>query len=583
MISNIHRQSFFYKILLCLLFIGIVPLTLSWLFSEAVSRKLLIERSVMETESMARQSGMLLDSMVQEYSAIIDTLSSDTEFQSISIQPGSITPNQTAMLYDKIYFLLAGKNEKPALHLIESEGALSLSTQTRPREYDPIEYGNWGLLRKAPFSPNRDILFAQGMHGKIGNPFSLSIARYLPSAAGKGIYIIIDLMPSHFRYALSPLFGADRLSLLVTTENTIPIYAIGNDMGSIIKSSAFVDFDADSSGNASYINEDDSTVIARFISPTTGLHVFISRTLSEKLIGNAIGRRVFLIAAMIVSFISIVLASFIAKGISRPLYKVIDSVSKVKDGNFSTNIAMHRKDEIGILADSIDSMSAKIESLVDSIKKKERSLRIAELSALQAQIRPHFLFNCLELIKWNALLGKPNEVASTVLQLGRLLRSSMQNNESVVPIWKEWAFIEDYLAIQKSRFQDRLIVALSLDDTIKNVMIPKFLIQPFIENSLVHGLERRMGGGHLDVVIRDTGKSVFFSIVDDGMGMDEITLKSCLKGEALEGAISGIGISNVIARLRLYYGESYDFSIVSNPVEGTTVTIEIPYRIEESL
>ncbi len=308
----------------------------------------------------------------------------------------------------------------------------------------------------------------------------------------------------------------------------------------------------------------------------------MTKTLEESFGATAVGRRVYLFAGLGVSLLCLGLASLVAGSVTRPLYRVIRSVSRVGEGEFATPLALGRKDEIGMLADSIDDMTARIVSLVGKVREKERNLRIAEIRALQAQIRPHFIFNCLDLIKWNARMGRQDEVAATVLSLGRLLRAGMRDSGSVVKLFEEWEFISDYLSIQKLRFEERLRIDLSLDPEAAECIIPRFLLQPFVENSLVHGLERKLGGGTIRVDARMSGERVRIEIADDGAGMDPGTLRACTTWPAQEGDCRGVGIRNVLSRLHLHYGGNFVFDMRSSPGTGTTVSMDIPGQPEEA-
>jgi two-component system sensor histidine kinase YesM len=287
-------------------------------------------------------------------------------------------------------------------------------------------------------------------------------------------------------------------------------------------------------------------------------------------------QRLFLVLGLGTAVLCLFLAVFIAKNISNPLYEIIRSVVRIQEGDLSQRILIPRKDEIGILAESINDMGAKIESLIETNKNKERSLRLAELRALQAQIHPHFIFNCLDLIKWNAKMGRGDEVSAIVLELGRFLRGSMRNTNELVPLEDEFRMIRDYLSIQKRRFDDRLQFDLSVDPEILKIPVPKFILQPIVENSLVHGIEGKTGPGHIGIRAGRKGEMLEYEIRDNGAGMSGEILEKIRASGLSEDQI---GLMNVRRRLGLYYGTDFSFVIESESGAGTRVYISTPVFI----
>lgn len=207
---------------------------------------------------------------------------------------------------------------------------------------------------------------------------------------------------------------------------------------------------------------------------------------------------------------------------------------------------------------------------------KQKTLRAkAELTALRAQIKPHFLFNALNAIM--SLTRTDPEKARTLLQeLSVVLRNGFKNNEPYIPIEDELRFIDAYLNIEKARFPDKLTVEMSVEESLM-IKLPPLILQPLIENAVKHGIQKKQGPGLLKVEIKRIGDELTFLIADDGVGMPE--KKS---DEEKSDENSGIGLSNVKERLMSIYKRELD--IITKPNEGTQIRFSIPYqRLEEKL
>ncbi len=213
--------------------------------------------------------------------------------------------------------------------------------------------------------------------------------------------------------------------------------------------------------------------------------------------------------------------------------------------------------------------SARNERLLEN---KERLLVQARLSALSAQINPHFLFNTLNTVG-SLIRTNPEKARQVVYRLSSILRRLLRKTDNFAPLRDELAFIEDYLSIEMTRFGEKLRFLKEVDEGTLDCQIPSMLLQPLIENSIRHGLASKIDGGtvvlesHLER--RPEGLRLFLSVADDGVGIEDERLASILEHP-------GIGVSNVNERLQVLFGANYRLSITSQRGEGTRTTIEIP-------
>ncbi|AIQ39282.1 membrane protein [Paenibacillus sp. FSL R5-0912] len=275
--------------------------------------------------------------------------------------------------------------------------------------------------------------------------------------------------------------------------------------------------------------------------------------------------------------------------ISRSIHTRIKSILKhmksVKGNNFEL-IPYHReRDEVGELAVEFNRMSIRIENLINDvyvaeIQKKELELRQrqAQLHALHSQINPHFLFNALETIRMRSLMKGETQTARTIQNMAKIFRKSIQWKSSFVTIREELELIESFLEIQKYRFDSKLDYHIEVDQSLLDIEIPKMAFLPFVENASIHGIENIAGIGYINIQIAQENGQLVFVIVDNGKGMDQekiIELHHYFEAESAMG--DSIGMKNVITRLRIYYGESFNFTIDSESGGGTRVLLRLPF------
>ncbi|MFA5447585.1 MAG: histidine kinase, partial [Sphaerochaeta sp.] len=194
----------------------------------------------------------------------------------------------------------------------------------------------------------------------------------------------------------------------------------------------------------------------------------------------------------------------------------------------------------------------------------------------QAQLNPHFVFNCLELIKWYILLGEVENASQTVVELGLLLRSTLDLGEGLITLGEELEIIGHYLALQKRRMGARLSISIEVEQQLNSLMIPRFLLQPLVENALMHGLEKKRGNGVLKIKAEKKEGTVTFIISDNGIGMNSELAQEIIRyREIVDSMQEGTGVQNVLRRLLLYYGDECTIGVTSAQGEGMRITIVI--------
>nr|WP_276008927.1 sensor histidine kinase [Aequitasia blattaphilus] len=283
-------------------------------------------------------------------------------------------------------------------------------------------------------------------------------------------------------------------------------------------------------------------------------------------------------ACVIVIFASgiavLIVISLIKKSI-KPLEQLKESMKQIGKGDFSSRVEVIADDEIGQLGNTYNSMAQNIETLIEKAYMLELAKKEAEIEFLKMQINPHFLYNTLDTISWMARTQNHIEISEVAMALGDLLRSNLKQ-KSMITIGEELKSVRNYVFIQEYRFGDKIQVEYEVDQGVKDYLIPNFILQPLVENSIIHGLEPKVEKGLLMVQIFIHEGQLFFRVVDDGIGMNQETISNIYYACEHETSKKCIGIKNVYRRLKLYYGEEGTLRISSEVGKGSRICFSIP-------
>jgi two-component system sensor histidine kinase YesM len=290
-----------------------------------------------------------------------------------------------------------------------------------------------------------------------------------------------------------------------------------------------------------------------------------------------------------IAFLTLFLAIlvYLLRQFTKPIGKLGRVASTIESGNLSIRSHIRGGDEIGKLGRSFDHMLDRIELMVDQITLEQERKRKAELSMLQAQIHPHFLFNILNSIRLRISLRGDRENAALLSSLSKLLRMTIGHQDELVPLHEEAAVAEKYIQLMQSTLKEPFQYRIQLASETLMVLVPRFILQPVIENALIHGLLHR--SGMMEIAAWMEKDVLIITVRDDGQGMTEAQLADLIRSlrDSIDGSsermevsksnrFSGIGLANVNDRLKLIYGAETMMKIESAPEQGTTIQIVIP-------
>ena len=284
-------------------------------------------------------------------------------------------------------------------------------------------------------------------------------------------------------------------------------------------------------------------------------------------------------ASVIWVLVLLLFAIFISRHFSDPIRKLIRNMSSYQRPETAYPIPITRRDEIGQLADSYNRLLLKIKALVDDVAKSEKQKNQYELSMLQSQIQPHFLYNTLACISSLAKQNRIDEVRNTISSLVNLLSFTFNKTAEMVYLSEEVEAMQMYIQIQKVRYGDIFEIEYALAQETLSMQLPKLTLQPIIENAIFHGITpKRQKRGRISVRSSLGDERLIIQITDNGRGMSREKIEQLMrrKTDSSGDVLTHIGLGNVDSRIRLYYGEEYGISIDSVENEWTCVSVTLP-------
>ncbi len=283
---------------------------------------------------------------------------------------------------------------------------------------------------------------------------------------------------------------------------------------------------------------------------------------------------------LIIFFVFIAFSAFLAYKISKPILKLAKEVTGLNETDWTKRLEVRSSIyEIDVLSTEFNKKMEMIENLVTLTMMQEKAKRRSDMEVLQSQINPHFLYNTLETINWMVLRIKQKEISRMVVNLGTFLRLSLNKGKSVYLVGDELNHLKCYLDIHNIRCGGKIEFSLEMEEGIQELRMTKLLLQPLVENSIMHGFDFRGGAGELSLKVYREEGYLNFRLEDDGCGMTEEQIRDIYDMES----DTGVGLKNVMKRIQFYYGKDCGLTIYSKLGEGTVIEMKILEDVPNSL
>ncbi len=265
--------------------------------------------------------------------------------------------------------------------------------------------------------------------------------------------------------------------------------------------------------------------------------------------------------------------------IEKSTKSIVAGITEIQRGNLDVQVTVDSKDEMGQIADNFNTMTGKVKGLIEEVKEVTVKQKEAEIRALEAQINPHFLYNTLDSINWMAIEKEEYEISRMVRNLGVILRYSVDKSNKMATVNEMADWLEKYVSLQRMRFNDSFLCEIHVQPEAGRLWIYKLLLQPFIENAIMHGFREIKHGGILrvDILLSENQEELSIIIEDNGKGIPrEIAAKYNDPSARWQEEGTSIGLPNAFSRMRMYYGDRASWNVNSIEGVGSVITLKMP-------
>lgn len=532
-------------------------------------------------EQMVKQINNSLDSMITSFKRVCNYVSMDRELQEL-IKTGSTDNTDRYHQYtvenilqsitvDKTIFI----NELDSLYLYDKH---SLRGHFKRYYTQPKETTFSSIPDPSRFSPDGKVTWRVD-----GNTVSFNRAiRDLDSLEVIG-YLIMTMNQNYIENKINAIRSNQNRFIIITDEfDNIIVHNYRQNEEKLYDILKSIQRTADIENRVQNIEFIGKSLITMHQSDYSKWKIISVISVSELTKGPGVMARWIYYIGIFGILIGVAISLFSSNKLVKPLNSLTYMMDEVENENFDVRVKVNSDDELGRLEYSFNKMVDKINNLIYTVYQEEIKYKNAELKALQAQINPHFLYNTLDCINWLAEFGKTNEIRSVTIALASLMKASANNKQKMVTVEGELNYIKAYLSIYKISLQEKFRYYIEMDESILNVCIPKLILQPLVENAILHGLKKKIGQGNLHIKGFREENKIVFQIFDDGVGMENgqvthvLNSTSTHRKNMMPG--TGSGLKNVKDRIQLIYGDGYGLHIESEKGLGTVVEVTMPIQ-----
>lgn len=554
--------SFKRELLIGFILVSILPLLIcSFFMIKIFEMKIETDRQSENTMQLELAEASLTDFFGKLDKAISELNQNELVIQSL-YEKNEENRNKT---YNALYTATIELRKVAQFELYSIGGICKYSTSSKVINTRLPTY--WGILRAAAEDTENLAIRVENGYDDVTKDIVLRFARAITDSANNCIgYIVIGMKTTDFETLLDDKYNPrDHIAVLDGKCNTIYSSESSeeNSMGYILRDGLMKD------GNIKDLSKEQRL----YLKPIgdTGLFIALKR---EEVFTADISKSIYSVSAIMTIF-SLMLCIGVSVKLSghfvKPIHTISKAMHKLEEGNLDTRIEVERIDEFGDLATNFNVMAEKLKDNVEHRIKQQQELNDSIIATMQAQLNPHFIYNTLDTIKWVAKVNNITEITVLVTGLAKILRTSISSNQFIT-LKEELNLVRCYADIQRIRFDEKFKYIAEIQEGLEDCTVPKFVIQPIVENSVIHGFADRDDGTILVTANEEKGRLII-KVSDDGCGMDAETIKIFNSKEKIKGHI---GLYNVDTIIRLRYGESFGISIETPDMGGTVVTVILP-------
>ncbi len=590
-IKVIRSLSVKARFFMMVIIISIIPILVIGVISYQKANKDIISKISVQSLQVVKQMSTLINGKLLNWQEYGNIIANSTNVQDILEEFGSMNESDQYLASKAIQKTMK-ESLKVSLDIMESD-----IITDNGRVISPMSYPN---LNTSPFISYMDDADEVKKITKEANGSYIWYTDDIAKKGYKGLIVlsrsILDLntfkkslgylmlrVDTNYLYSLyedvnlgrgSKIYIVDSRFLVVLSDNKAEV---GTRFSSEISRSIQTKFNEGiMEGTIKGTNSKYLTAFSRIPESRWTVIALIPNTYLDSLANDI--KKIVETVGIICIFVSLLFFLLIYRSITFPLGKLIHSMREVEKGNLeSSSVNEDARDEVGEVTLSYNRMIEELNNHIEKIKAKEKQKATAEFRALQAQINPHFIANTLNNVVWLAKMQKAENIETVVTSLICLLNGSMGRGEDVITIREEILNIKSYVSIQEFKYFKKIDMHFEVDNDILDYKILKFILQPVIENSIIHGIGPKQGQGIISLKGYIDDDCINITVTDTGVGMDQSEIEKLFNGEkASKDRFNSIGLSNVNERIRLAYGENYGLRIKSEKDVFTSVGITLP-------
>lgn len=564
-----RRLSFKTRVFLGCLLVALVPLTFSSvvmmrLFTASINRQITVDGN-QQLEEVRERFTQLLENCQKA----CETLTEDGSAAWVMIDNKTIEFQKD--LYLSMYQAVQEIYSHAQFSIYDAGGKLRFTTDTAPKSSRlPV---NWGLLNKASGEQGITYYRTDPYLPSSGSDVLMQGAFSLESTHGARTgYVVLDFTRENFDNLLNGFYSSGD-TLLVLDSHQKPLYCSRPEYGEreisdIIGHTISGQGGTEKKGGIYQISVDQGT-FPGLLHPAALLRSHQRPGRAHHGYGESCA--VWPGTGALPYHIRRVVPEH------RPAGEPVgQGHGKGEKGDLSIRIRTNRQDELGRLTESFNQMTGDLQKYLDDTVQKQKDLNKTTLKLYQTQLNPHFLYNTLDSIKWNARINQVPEIAVLAENLAVILRKSI-SSRPFITLREELETIESYVEIQKIRFTGRFLYETEIPDQLEDCMVPKMILQPLVENAIIHGLDG-CGHGYICIYAFQKEGILNISVTDNGCGMSR-EMEDWINSDAPAKRDGHLGLYNVINILKIYYGQEYGVKAAVTE-DGTTITLRLPVQKE---
>lgn len=558
------KKSFNRELLVCFAVVAMLPLFFSGLFLIKIMETKINDDYETKILAQAEQIDEGFITLFDNFHTIVEDINSNTKIVSMLNEVDTWSKSKT---YLQFYKEVSNYRPYAQFDLYNRQGECVFTTaQGTKREKLPTY---WGILYAVEDNDSTDqLVFRRAEENENGVLFHIAGKLGGEDGKTKG-YVVISMNEDNFKRVIRES-GNEKAEVAFLDSYWRVVYGTGFQQADQIRENLMKGYRVTGTYHTGEV----------LIEPlgNSGLYTIIScpNVFSKEVLRTMY--RVLIVMITISGVLCIIVVAGLSRNLTRPIEKMNTAMKKLQEGNLDVRIASDREDELGQMSVNFNIMANELAQNVQERVQRQKELNASHIAMMQAQLNPHFLYNTLDTMKWVAKVNHIPEIATMAAGLAKILRTSISKRQ-FIQLKEELDLVKCYVDIQKIRFNDSFTYFVDIQEGLEECIIPKLIIQPVVENSVLHGL-KESEKGKICVKIQEKADVLQIEVTDDGCGISDEYMEA-LNNRQQERMEGHIGVSNVDTIIRLTYGEEYGIHIERSDEGGTRVVLQLPLKYEE--